>query len=398
MGLKARLEALNPDARVLKFLDHISKTCRIPPNPRIQAMPMPKLLATAVAMGILMMAGLMATAPPPLAVPLGGVIDEDFILPNRNPPSWPPHPSGGPPGGGFWMVGHETLVIRDCTMYTTGSAVCCDDGTLKPPGGLEVPYGGYAIGITLEDFANLTMINVRVYPAIDISVMGNAYLKMVNVTNYHPGWTSHYHMGQPGVVSMTSSSGVIGVRDNARAWVENSKVAAVGAGATVTNSWLASSMGYTAVKVKGTMEKTEFEWGEPISMTLSLENVGETALNFTGDKDYFKIIAYEYAEGEKYTVYRYRSVQPEFLFPSRLGPGEAIVQAFTLRGDGSTPFEIVIQDGARRIVTGQWWNSSLDPGRYTVEGVIVSESLDLALSCGGYVVTITEERWQGYER
>jgi len=404
MGLKAILESTDSGARLLRLIEFISKTCPIQPSLPIRSVPTTRLLASAMAVTILLTAGLVATMPPP---PLGGdvwMIDRDAILPNKDPSTWPPPAGGGAPQNGFWLDGHQTLIIRDCTIYTAGSRVWVNN-TLSPPGGLEEPQGGYAIGIYLKGFANLTMINVRVIPSIDISVSDNASLKMVNATNWSIGWMSHrnYYPPEPGVYSMYYKGGV-STRGNARVWVENSRIAGVskdfyesdGVEITVIDSWFANSRKYAAVKVNATLEKTVFKWGEPISMHFRPENVGEETLNFS-DSDGFHIIATEYTEetAEKSVLYEYKPASQEYHFPSTLRPGEAIEQTLTLLGDGSTPFSILISEETKSIRTGTWWNQSLNPGEYWMTGNLRSPSLDFSIECGGGAITITDEKWQG---
>jgi len=396
MGLKARLEALNRDAPVVRFLNLISRTCRIPPHPRIRDMPTMRILASATAVTLVLAAGLIATMPP---LPLGGltVIDRNSVLPPRAPPSWPAHPSGKPWGGEFYLVGDEKLVIRDCTIYT--------ELGYGPPD-MQVSYYGYASGIHVWDFANLTMINVTVVPSIGIQVSGNASLKMVNVTNWSTNWVSHLQDNPPqlGVYSMGYGGGVIAY-DSSSVWIENSRMGGVsrdffatGAKITVMDSWFARSRKYTAVKVNATISKTEYKWGEPISMTLSLENVGEETINFfSNGTDRFDIVAREYGKDPEgnLTFYRYSPTLPEFRFPSKLEPREAVVQTLTLLNDGSTPFLILRKEGTIVIKTNTWWNSSLNPGKYWLQSSIYSKQLELAVECGTYLVTISEERWQG---
>ena len=406
MGLRARLKASNPGASVLRCLDSISKICRIPPSSPVWTMP-PKLMVTTLIAAVFLSVGLIVASPPPIFTPQE-IIGKNFILPNRNPPSWPPDSQSNPPGAGFWMVGNETLVIRDCTMYVDGSQVAVNN-TLVPPEGLKMPHEGYAIGIYLTESANLTMINVKVYPAIDIAVLGNAYLKMVNVTNYHPAWKSHGSDNPPrkGVYSLYFE-GAVRAADNARVWIENSRIAGVskddlesgGGMITLRDNVFMNSIGNTAVKVSASIDKTVYKWGEPISMVFHLENVGDTTLNFS-DRDYFKICAYNvatsvYKDGslEKAVLYVYRPTSPRHRFPAQLRPGETMLQTLTLMDDGSTPFMIRQLDGPMVLSTNTWWNSSLGPGEWVIHGGVQSWPLEFGAKYGEGAVMITDEKWQ----
>jgi len=346
---------------------------------------------------------LIAILPP---LPLGGltVIDRDFALTHREPREVPPHPGGWPTTMGFWLEGNDKLVIRDCTIYTSAG---------YGPAHLQMPYGDYAETIFVKDFANLTIINVRMIPKVFITVMGNASLKMINVTNYQYAWESHssYNPPQPGVHSLFTMGGVRAY-DNSKVWVENSRIAAVSresqglagickespnAKITVLNTEFIGPKKYTALKVNATISKTEYKWGEPISMTFRLENVGEETLNFfSNGTDGFNIIAHENgAPKENVTLYWYKPTLPEFRLPPELGPGEVVVQTLTLLSDGLTPFSILRGEGPVVVRTNTWWNSSLNPGKYLIEGTFRTRALELATGCGTYLVTISQERWQG---
>lgn len=402
MGLKARLEALNPNAPVVRFIDRIIKFCPIPPRPQIRGTTITYgylkisrrkgeyiVLATMFMMILLILYGVIwgmvpiiikESAPYPTGtyIPPGGlVIDRDFVLSTRAPPSTPQQVSG------FWMEGNEKLVIRDCTVSVRSL-------------------------IYLRGFANLTIINVRMVPYAVIYASDNAFVKMVNVTNWGTSWS-----GDATYLYLIYYGGVI-ARDNSRVWIENSRLAGTIKGITM-NEWLAGvikdspnaevtvlntefiGLGKTAVRLSQPITKTEFKWGEPISMTLRLENVGNETLNFF-EIDHFYITAYEYGREteESFTLYKYIPTLPEFRFPLKIEPGGAIVQTLTLRNDGSTPFSILRIEGPKVIHTNTWWNTSLEPGKYWIHGSINSRALSLSFGCGPkYVATISEEKWQG---
>ena len=131
-------------------------------------------------------------------------------------------------------------------------------------------------------------------------------------------------------------------------------------------------------------------------MTFRLENVGNETLSFSSDTERFGITVSDEGPRDNVTLYGYRPPLPEFRLPAKLGPGEAFVQTLTLLGDGSTPLSIlrVNREANKFVHTNTWWNSSLNPGKYRIQGVIDSRSLELHVSGGQYEVTITEEKWQ----
>ncbi len=399
MGLVSRVKALNPNAPVVRFIEHIFRACPIPPSPRIRAVPATKLFASAMIVGLAMTAAVMAALPLliPLA-PLGGLIDKDSVLPNRANPSWPSSSTGEPFRGGFYLVGNEKLVIRDCTIYTKSRVYA--------PSNLPMPEGGPAADIHLQEFSNLTMINVRFVPSVEISVSGNASLKMVNVTNWSTGWRSHTSEHEFGVLSLTYFGEVWAVGGgkyggNGKIWIENSRIAnvvrtreATGAKITVVNSWFAVSRPYTAVKINATINKTEFKWGEPITINFNLTNVGKSTLNFT-KIDRFRVNVYEAKNytnwPESVTLYEYSIPLPEFYPPSELLPSEMIIRKITLLSDGSTPFSILRGHNKEWVRTNEWWNTSLPPKKYSFSFGIDSRTFEAWFGGSQYGVTISEK-------
>jgi len=376
MGLKARLEALNRDASIVRFLNFIPRVCPIPPSLRIQAMPMTRLLASATAVTLLLAAGMIATMPPLLMGPFVEVIDKDFVLTHRGP-RWAER---GPHQMGFWLEENDTLVIRNCTIYTMRFYAPPELGVYK--------YGEDTSVIYMQGFANLTMINVKVVPYVDIWLSGHASVKMINVTNWSPAW---FHEGE-GLYWLVYE-GSVHLQGNSRAWIEDSHIAGAAkdpfsphAEVLVKDTWFAGSSRYgdafaqgnKAVRLSGSVSKTVFQQGEPISMTFRLENVGNETLTFLSNgTDRFVMQAYLGEAVEGVPIYHsqggYREPNPpEYHFPASLKPGEALVQTQTWRGP------------------------PLGAGRYVFAGDIWSPSNDILLMCVPYWnVTITEEKWQG---
>lgn len=395
MGLVSRVKARNSDAIIVKFLAFLQGVCPIPPNPRVRAMPDARVLASAVAATVFLASGL-ATVLPPLFAPT--VIDEDFILPRRL------SPEGYGGGSRFTMGGNEKLVIRDCTIYTKGVGYA--------PSGVDASEA--AISIDLLSSANLTLINVRFSPSIDIYVSGNASLKMVNVTNWDIAWLMHSsdHYPRPGLVS-AYYHGVVVVSENPKvegypkAWVEASRIGGVqkggvpskGSKIAVINSWLADSQPSIWLQGNATLNKTVLKWGEPLSVAFSLKNVGEATINFSSlDKDRFRItpINSEANADGYHAIYSYDPTLPAFQLPAQLRPGEVITQTLTLRDDGSTPLRVSFQKGPTMLNRTNTWVNALPPGNYSLSAQFASRSLNLSFVCyGSSRITITDEKWQG---
>ncbi len=325
-------------------------------------------------------------------------IDEDFILFNRpflNVSEYPLHERDYVRTSmrdkewqrSFNLREDETAIWRNCTIYTQYSRELARfNYTLKE---VEVREDWHltnaaleiARAIVLRETANLTLINVLISPNVEIQLYDTASLTLVNVTNYSYGWTDAQQGMYWGYVM-----GSIRLRDNATAWIENSRIGHVDvfsptAAVTVVNTELVGQTPYISLRVNATIPKTTYLWSEPISMTFQLENVGNETLPFLSDgTDRFTITAHEYetVEENEYVFYNnwddlhYETLIPvAYRFPPTLDPGQVLVQ------------------------TINWENPPLQPGTYCIEGSVYSKPLDLWVGCGAYEITISEENWQG---
>jgi hypothetical protein len=248
-------------------------------------------------------------------------------------------------------------LIRDCTIYTRRG---------DTPGNMEVPYGGFATGIYLEDSANLTMVNVKVVPHIDINVAENASLKMVNVTDWGTGWYGGFGTGE---TFSRNYFGLVSAIGSPMIWVEGSEIGGLGSGTgdarvTVIDSWFAaSSMKRLALKAGCSMNKTEYRAGEAIQMSFRVENVGEETVNLDSGYGNFWMTAFKYdassGGGGTYDPYWDSGL------PSDFKPSDVFTQTLT------------------------WTNPPLWPGKYWIQGGITSRGLDLSVMLEKYLVTVS---------
>lgn len=128
------------------------------------------------------------------------VISKDFVMTKR---PWPPQQVGG-----FYMRENENLVIRDCKVYTSESYLPTE---LRRDRYWEGKVEGM---VYLDDFANLTMINVEVIPEMFIQMGDNSSLKLINVKNILRTAPGSYwpYLGQ------------VWASENSRAWIEDSRI------------------------------------------------------------------------------------------------------------------------------------------------------------------------------
>jgi len=282
-----------------------------------------------------------------------------------------------------------------------------------PPEMQVYEYGEDAGSIYVEDFAHLTMINVTVVPWAYISVCDNAFLEIINCTNYDNGW---YVNGSEANVYRLQPQGEIAASENSTVLVERSKIGFLSVdwgswvNCTVVDSFVdraslknriplnfvdsevyemydpfgnvdlvgTSKVAYRgypwkgariALELSASLEKTDFMLEEPISMTCQLYNVGElnVTLFLSDGTDHFFLCVYKQPISENTTFHYFnrKPIQGPHT-PTVVMPGETLEQTLV------------------------WQNLPLLPGTYRIIGNLESPTLyDSLHMCGSYTITIS---------
>ncbi len=286
----------------------------------------------------------------------------------------------------FLMRGNDAITIRDCTLYTSLAYV---------PEPLRRYYFGSAVeSISVGDSANLTMINVRVVPSVQISTTRRASVTLINVSNYDSAWTQGWESAWPNQQNL--SWGTLGINykgmvvltflstyepNYARVRIENSSIGAIirnrlneGSNVSVVNSWVAGNNSNTIwLNATCTIDKTTYRQGEPITMRFMVKNPGPDVDLSLPTCPGFEIVAWKGVL--PYTL----RVFPSFFKPIS-NSGGIFKQGETIAGN----------------VT--WPEPPLQSGEYVIQGRI-SVPLNtpspyynphtLFAVCGNYNVTIT---------
>lgn len=249
------------------------------------------------------------------------------------------------------------------------------------------------------------MINVTFVPYAGITVSDNAFLKIVNCTNYYGLWGLDL---KNDLTARLRPVGWVSAKDNATVLVEGSKIGVLsldsGVNCTVFDSYVdkASSASTIsprfvdsevyelndkvgnveldntevgngsrmALRITSSINKTRLRVGEPISVTFRLENIGNLTLYFSNNSNDKFIIRWGNYNIWNDLYLHDKTIPPEYRFPPTIKPGEAFVQTLT------------------------WQNSPLPPGKYRYfRCQFYSESLDIASVVGFYTLRIGEDWW-----
>jgi hypothetical protein len=155
----------------------------------------------------------------------------------------------------FYLREHDTVVWRDCTIYTAGPKP--DDpsdeltrmrypfrkietGLYNPETG-AIEYGNVtnygtelAFTIVLVDSANLTLVNVQFRGCVEIRLYDASSLTMINVTNwgygyaYNPNPDPLWFTGPYGPGEYRFDMGTVEVTDHAVVWIQDSTLGKLG--------------------------------------------------------------------------------------------------------------------------------------------------------------------------
>jgi len=257
------------------------------------------------------------------------------------------------------------------------------------------------------------MINVTVVPWAYISVCDNAFLEIINCTNYDNGWCGS---GSEAYVVRLEPQGEIAASENSTVSVERSKVGFLTVdwgsyvNCTIVDSFVdraslknrippsfvdsdvyemhdpignvelvgttkVAYRGYPwkgarmALKLSASLDKTDFMLEEPISMTCQLDNVGElnVTLFLSDGTDRFFLCVYKPPVSEN-TTFHYFNREPIQgpHTPKVIMPGETLEQILV------------------------WQNLLFLPGTYRIIGNLESPTLyDSLHMCGSYTITIS---------